>query len=98
MIISPLLIIYLLMCIVFNQFSMFIIIVSTIMLHELGHIMVIKLFKGHIRKVKFSIVGGVIDVELKMNIYTKKYYLSNILIAVGRNRNELLNNFCCKAI
>lgn len=98
MIISPLLIIYLLVCIIFNQFSMLVIAISTIMLHELGHIVVIKFFKGRIKKVKFSIVGGVIDVELRTSVYTKRYYLSNILIAIGRNRSKLLDNYCCKII
>lgn len=91
MIISPLLLIYFFLCVIFHQLKIFIIVIGTIILHEIGHIVAIKLFNGKIKKIKLSVIGGIMDVDIKREIYTKKYYLSNIIIAVGRNRNECFN-------
>lgn len=94
MIISPLFILYFLLCLIFNQTTMFLIIISTILLHELGHLFIIKLFKGNVKKIRLSLVGGIIDVDLNHNFYSKKYYISNFLIAMGRNRYEWNYNTC----
>lgn len=95
MIISPLLLIYFLFCVIFKQIDVFLIIIGTILLHEFGHYLMIKVFKGKVKKIKFSLIGAIMDVSLKEKYYTNKYYISNLLIAMGRNRYEWNYNFNC---
>lgn len=98
MTISPLFILYFILCLIFNKLFLFLIIFLTILLHEFGHYLMIKMFNGEIRKFKLSIVGGIMEVKLKNNYYTKNYYLSNFFIAIGRNRYEFNNNYYLKNI
>lgn len=73
------LLIYIILCTFTGFFKDFIIIFGILMFHELGHIMMIKLFKGKIKKITLSIIGGLMDIEL-----TNNKIIPNLLISFAR--------------
>ncbi len=53
-----------------------------LLLHELGHIFWIKLFKGDIKTISLNLVGGLMDVNLdnlskikRIIVYLRRYYM-----------------------
>lgn len=50
-----------------------------LLLHELGHIIMIYLYKGNIKQITLSLVGGLMDIELHNN-----KILPNLLVHSAR--------------
>lgn len=57
-------------------------IIFILLLHELGHIFWIKLFKGDIKTISLNLVGGLMDVNLdnlskikRIIVYLRRYYM-----------------------
>lgn len=60
--------------------NVYLMIFLTILLHELGHILWIIIFKGSVEEIVFTPIGGLIKVKL-----TTSNKLKNLLIDMGRN-------------
>lgn len=55
------------------------IIVAILSLHELGHLIMFKMCKGHVTKVTFTLIGAHIDSD-----YYRLPNFSKLVISVGR--------------
>lgn len=78
--ISGLLIAYFLLCVYFNYFTIFVALCCSLFVHEAGHIVFIKIFKGKIKDISISIFGG----KINFSVFNKRLF-PTLLINFGRN-------------
>ena len=76
--VNPLVFIYLLICLYFQNLGYYLLFFICLIIHELGHIFFIVLNKGMINKIYFNVFGGVIDYKIKNEN-------NKIWISLGRN-------------
>ena len=57
----------------------FLLIMSILAFHELGHIIWILIFRGRINKLSISLIGGLMNIELPTN-----KLLTNLFVICGR--------------
>jgi len=76
--VDPLLIVYFLLCMYFGSIKFYLSFLFCLLIHEIGHIFLILLYKGQVIDVCFNIFGGVIN--YKLNKESNK-----LLICMGRN-------------
>lgn len=72
-------ILYFIICLYTGFLKDFLLILSILLFHELGHIIWIITFKGKIKKISFSLIGGLMDIEVP-----SLKLLPNALILCGR--------------
>lgn len=72
-----------------GRLKLFLMIFCSIILHECGHILFIKKFKGKINRIYINIFGGKVDYSVDKNIGVMKKFLINI----GRNYFKFNYNF-----
>lgn len=75
----------------FSGFLMeFFVIYFSIVLHEIGHLLVVKLSKGNIYNFELNLTGARIDINID-NITSK---ISKLFIDISRNNSKYFNYYC----
>jgi len=69
------------LCLFNGQLLIFFEIITILLLHELGHLLMLQIFKKSPNSISFSIIGGIIDVDLsnlalykRLLIYLRRMY------------------------
>ena len=66
------LLLYIILCAFTGFLKDGLLIISVLLFHELSHILMIKLYKGKIIKIDLTLIGGLMDIELKQeNMFNK---------------------------
>lgn len=73
------LVLYTFICLFTGFIKDFSIIILILLFHELGHIIFIKVFKGKIKCINLSLIGGLMDIETE-----NKSLIQALLINFGR--------------
>ena len=80
--VSALLIMYFCIIIILQGIRYFLSILFPLLIHELFHIIVIKLCGYKIENIKFTFIGGVINYKVSIN-YNIQYYIKEMLISIS---------------
>lgn len=65
------LIIFIIISLFSGFFKELLVILSILFIHELGHIITIKLFNGSIKSITITLVGGLMDINFKGEIISR---------------------------